>query len=331
MVKSLGRGNLMLDSRVTPEKLPLCSVLATSLKRPGQKKGTSLKKTLDQRSNKPDAMPPHQISRQSRHMHTWHAYACDRMCQSVRLTAGVSARNMFSRRFGLFLVRTVSQSELNSDVTSRELHLVYAKTGDVRKVMHYHYHTWPDHGVPETTVPIRLLSRLMRSSKVEGPPVVHCSAGRQHPGSGFNSRAKSGLWLHLCSSFLCRLHSVAAKHLADSRWSSHPCMHTTSAVLWAGTSMHVGFLPGKCNQSIAHHRLLCPGIGRTGTFCTVDITLHRLLTLDQGDQYAAEKAVDVKRVVSNLRKQRYGMVQNPQQYLFCHQVIAALRFARHAC
>ena len=66
--------------------------------------------------------------------------------------------------------------------------------------------------------------------------------------------------------------------------------------------------------------LFCLGIGRTGTFCTVDITLQRLLTLDQADQYAAEKAVDVKRVVTSLRKQRYGMVQNPQQYLFCHQV-----------
>lgn len=66
--------------------------------------------------------------------------------------------------------------------------------------------------------------------------------------------------------------------------------------------------------------ILRSGIGRTGTFCTVDITLHRLLTLDQADQYAAEKAVDVKRVVTSLRKQRYGMVQNPQQYFFCHQV-----------
>ena len=66
------------------------------------------------------------------------------------------------------------------------------------------------------------------------------------------------------------------------------------------------------------------GIGRTGAFCTVDITLHRLLSLDQADQHAAERAVDVKRVVSSLRKQRYGMVQTPQQYLFCHQVEALL-------
>lgn len=142
-------------------------------------------------------------------------------------------------RHGVFLVRTTSQSELNGDVTSRELSLVHSKKGITRKVMHYHYHTWPDHGVPDYTDPIRVLSRLLRSTKIEGPPIVHCSAG----------------------------------------------------------------------------------IGRTGTFCTVDITLHRLLTLDQADQHAAEKAVDVKRVVMSLRKQRYGMVQNPQQYLFCHQAI----------
>lgn len=72
---------------------------------------------------------------------------------------------------------TVSQAELNSHVTSRELQLVHSKNGTVRRVMHYHYHTWPDHGVPEHTTPIRVLSRLLRSTKVEGPPVVHCSAG----------------------------------------------------------------------------------------------------------------------------------------------------------
>ena len=53
----------------------------------------------------------------------------------------------------------------------------------------------------------------------------------------------------------------------------------------------------------------------------MDITLRRLLGVASGDSAAAEKAVDVKRVVANLRKQRYGMVQNPSQYLFCHQVI----------
>jgi hypothetical protein len=52
----------------------------------------------------------------------------------------------------------------------------------------------------------------------------------------------------------------------------------------------------------------------------VDITLRKLLGVDQSDSAAAEKAVDVKKVVATLRKQRYGMVQNPSQYLFCHQV-----------
>jgi len=55
----------------------------------------------------------------------------------------------------------------------------------------------------------------------------------------------------------------------------------------------------------------------------VDITLRKLLGVDPSDVVAAEKAVDVKRVVTTLRKQRYGMVQNPSQYLFCHQVRTA--------
>lgn len=43
--------------------------------------------------------------------------------------------------------------------------------------------------------------------------------------------------------------------------------------------------------------------------------------MDLKDAAAAERAVDIKRVVSNLRKQRAGMVQTPGQYLFCHQVV----------
>ena len=44
--------------------------------------------------------------------------------------------------------------------------------------------------------------------------------------------------------------------------------------------------------------------------------------MDLKDATAAERAVDIKRVVSSLRKQRAGMVQTPGQYLFCHQVCA---------
>jgi hypothetical protein len=51
--------------------------------------------------------------------------------------------------------------------------------GPLRKVTHFHYHAWPDHGVPSTTQPLRDLVAAVQKLHAlpHGPPVVHCSAG----------------------------------------------------------------------------------------------------------------------------------------------------------
>ncbi|CAG5136093.1 unnamed protein product [Candidula unifasciata] len=54
------------------------------------------------------------------------------------------------------------------------------------------------------------------------------------------------------------------------------------------------------------------GIGRTGTFITVDICLRRLE--DVG-------TVDVKETVRRIRSQRAFSIQMPDQYVFCHQAV----------
>lgn len=44
--------------------------------------------------------------------------------------------------------------------------------------MHYHYHEWPDHGIPQFTRPTRdLINMLEKSEPKKSPIVVHCSAG----------------------------------------------------------------------------------------------------------------------------------------------------------
>ena len=63
----------------------------------------------------------------------------------------------------------------------------------------------------------------------------------------------------------------------------------------------------------------CPhgaGIGRTGTFCAVDIALQRLCSRDYG---VAVSAAELKPIIAELRRQRAGMVQTAEQYLFCYQ------------
>ena len=61
------------------------------------------------------------------------------------------------------------------------------------------------------------------------------------------------------------------------------------------------------------------GIGRSGVFCVLDIMARRL---KKGSEIGAEEVdIDIYQLVSNLRKQRAGMVQTEEQYMFCHTAL----------
>ena len=64
--------------------------------------------------------------------------------------------------------------ELDEDITMRCLTLTRTASGgnaancsaggqqrEARPVCHYQYHAWPDHGIPETTRPLRRLAHLL--------------------------------------------------------------------------------------------------------------------------------------------------------------------------
>lgn len=50
-----------------------------------------------------------------------------------------------------------------------------------REILHFHYITWPDFGVPQSPVAfLRFLVDVRKSGALDsnvGPPIVHCSAG----------------------------------------------------------------------------------------------------------------------------------------------------------
>jgi protein tyrosine phosphatase len=68
------------------------------------------------------------------------------------------------------------------------------------------------------------------------------------------------------------------------------------------------------------------GIGRSGTFCALDIASHRLRRLRQGkaavEGRAALELLDLRALVLSLRQQRQGMVQTREQYRLVHEVVA---------
>ncbi|EZA58596.1 tyrosine-protein phosphatase non-receptor type 2 isoform X1 [Ooceraea biroi] len=77
-------------------------------------------------------------------------------------------------------VEYVSKTE-SSDYTTRTLRITDLESNDSREILHYHYTTWPDFGVPQCpTAFLRFLADVRQSGALDqnvGPPVVHCSAG----------------------------------------------------------------------------------------------------------------------------------------------------------
>ncbi|XP_032092847.1 receptor-type tyrosine-protein phosphatase H isoform X2 [Thamnophis elegans] len=68
-----------------------------------------------------------------------------------------------------------------SDWTIRDFCIKRIIMSEVRHARHYHYTSWPDHGVPQTTDTILHFRDLVREDldkmKDNGPVLVHCSAG----------------------------------------------------------------------------------------------------------------------------------------------------------
>lgn len=79
-----------------------------------------------------------------------------------------------------FVVRLLSEED-QSYYTIRVLELQNTKTGESRKIYHFHYTTWPDFGVPESPASfLNFLFNVRESGSLDpehGPSVVHCSAG----------------------------------------------------------------------------------------------------------------------------------------------------------
>ncbi|XP_067326598.1 receptor-type tyrosine-protein phosphatase H [Anolis sagrei] len=67
------------------------------------------------------------------------------------------------------------------DWTVRDFSIKRVNESEVRLARHYHYSSWPDHGVPETTSGVLHFRDLVRAHieehKDSGPALVHCSAG----------------------------------------------------------------------------------------------------------------------------------------------------------
>ncbi|XP_042555199.1 tyrosine-protein phosphatase non-receptor type 1 isoform X2 [Dipodomys merriami] len=76
---------------------------------------------------------------------------------------------------------TLISEDIKSYYTVRQLELENLTTRETREILHFHYTTWPDFGVPESPASfLNFLFKVRESGSLNpehGPVVVHCSAG----------------------------------------------------------------------------------------------------------------------------------------------------------
>ncbi|XP_040150396.2 tyrosine-protein phosphatase non-receptor type 1 [Ictidomys tridecemlineatus] len=76
---------------------------------------------------------------------------------------------------------TLISEDIKSYYTVRQLELENLANQETREILHFHYTTWPDFGVPESPASfLNFLFKVRESGSLSpehGPIVVHCSAG----------------------------------------------------------------------------------------------------------------------------------------------------------
>ena len=95
----------------------------------------------------------------------------------------------------------------------RKLSLSNQRLNEVREVVQFFYHAWPDQGVPEKPLSVlqyltainKQRERNVLANRGAGPVVVHCSAGI----------GRTGLCESSLSVVLCRL--LIMKHYLDEK------------------------------------------------------------------------------------------------------------------
>ncbi|CAG5126931.1 unnamed protein product, partial [Candidula unifasciata] len=81
------------------------------------------------------------------------------------------------------LVVTLARSYQLEDFTVNQMYIENKDTRSTREVTQIQYTSWPDHGVPETALPLLKLLQIVHLLEDGSAPIIHCSAGIGRTGS----------------------------------------------------------------------------------------------------------------------------------------------------
>jgi len=185
--------------------------------------------------------------------------------------------------FGLLTLEPIGiRSISETGIILRKFKLTHAITLASREVVQLHYRSWPDFGVPKSSLGLRELLHLVkfysdgsRSKGIDGPVVVHCSAGIGRAGT-----------------FLSAFSIIETQHF-------HSLINNPEFVTVVRQNL--------ANESSSS------GSGSCGGGIDPAKKMEWVSLLSQ---------FNIPEVVLELRKQRNrGIVQTEQQYAFIYQVV----------
>lgn len=258
---------------------------------------------------------------------------------------------------GTFRIENLGTDEEPSYQLSN-LKLQNTQTGDSRVILHFHYTKWPDFGVPQNPeVFLEFLYAVRESGVISGGESDEDEAGKDMVSevlseerftSDLDNEGVVGEKDSVSSEDASEEGGVASKDVKEEGVASEDVKEEGVAsedmneegvasenisvedvasedatekgigevVNKKGMVCGNGTKEGVARRSVGPCVVHCSaGIGRTGTFCLVDVMLAKL------EACKDLSGVNVQSVLLNMRRQRLGLIQTPDQLRFSYIAI----------